>query len=255
MYTSGYYPHNYDFLAFAASLIGRSAQAMGATEKTAALIDDASLGTPGMTFLQHLDTRHLQMKVRFAKWDDILKAQLPPPDVPHARGMSLYARGRALVATGDPAGAQAALKELRSIAADPQVAPLRMEFNTSGAVLSIAAEALAGHIAAAARDYARASTHFAEAARFEDALTYGEPPEWSVPVRQEWGRVLLQAGQPAEAERVFREDLQRFPRNGWSLRGLEQALRVAGRSADADAAAAQFREVWATADVPPPGTP
>jgi Flp pilus assembly protein TadD len=130
-----------------------------------------------------------------------------------------------------------------------------MEFNTSGAVLAIAAEVLAGHIAAASKDYSRAVMHLREATRLEDALTYGEPPEWSVPVRQEWGRVLLMAGQAAEAERVFREDLQRFPHNGWSLRGLEQALRASGRTADADATAAQFEAAWTTADIPPPGAP
>ena len=34
------------------------------------------------------------------------------------------------------------------------------------------------------------------------------------------GRSLLKAGQPAEAEAVYREDLRRWPDNGWSLFGL-----------------------------------
>jgi hypothetical protein len=125
-----------------------------------------------------------------------------------------------------------------------------MEFNTSGAVLAIATEVLAGHIAAANRKFPLAVTHLREAARLEDALTYGEPPEWSVPVRQELGAVLLTAGQPADAERSFREDLKRFPENGWSLHGLERALRAAGRGAEADEVAARLRSVWSTADVP-----
>jgi hypothetical protein len=54
-------------------------------------------------------------------------------------------------------------------------------------------------------------------------MVYGEPPEWSVPVRQELGLVLLAAGRPAEAAQAFREDLKRFPKNKWSLEGLEQA--------------------------------
>jgi predicted Zn-dependent protease len=65
--------------------------------------------------------------------------------------------------------------------------------------------------------------------------------------------VLLKAGQAAEAERTFREDLKRFPDNGWSLRGLEQALRAQKRTADADNVAAQFSKMWSTADVPAPG--
>ena len=70
-----------------------------------------------------------------------------------------------------------------------------------------------------------------------------------MPVRQELGRVLLEAGRAAEAEHVFREDLAQFPDNGWSLHGLAQALRAQNRAADADVAQERFRTVWASADV------
>jgi tetratricopeptide (TPR) repeat protein len=188
--------------------------------------------------------------VRFSRWDEILKVPAPPQDLPHARAIWHYARGRALAARGELEAAEAALAQVRATANDSGVAPLRLEFNTSGAVLAIAAEVLDGHIAAAQGDFTRAVTHLREAARREDALTYGEPPEWSVPVRQEMGTVLLKAGQAAEAEQSFREDLKRFPDNGWSLRGLEQALRAEGRVAEADDVAARLRRVWSTADVP-----
>lgn len=251
VYVAGYYPHNYDFLAFAASMIGRSEQAIGAAEKMASLAPQELLRTPGLTFLQNHQTRHLQFKVRFARWDDILAAPAPAEDLPHARAMWHYARGRALAAGGDVdgAGAEEQLARLRTIADDPVTAVLRLEFNTSGAVLGIAAEVLAGHVAAARGDTARAIDHLREAARLEDELVYGEPPEWTVPVRQELGRMLLAAGRPAEAEQVFREDLNRFPDNGWSLRGLAQALQAQGRKSEAEDALKRFREIWATADV------
>ena len=41
----------------------------------------------------------------------------------------------------------------------------------------------------------------------EDELRYDEPPDWFVPVRHALGATLLKAGQPAEAEAVYREDL------------------------------------------------
>jgi tetratricopeptide (TPR) repeat protein len=75
-YVAGYYPHNYDFLSFAASMIGRSAQSIDAAERIAALAKPEIMRAPGMTFTQHHHTRHLQMKVRFARWDDILKTQV-----------------------------------------------------------------------------------------------------------------------------------------------------------------------------------
>ena len=113
---------------------------------------------------------------------------------------------------------------MRAAARNPALAPLRIEFNTSGRILGIASESLAGHIAAARGDFKQAIGHLRNAARQEDALVYGEPPEWSVPVRQELGIVLLKAGSAAEAERTFREDLKRFPGNLWSLQGMAAAL-------------------------------
>jgi len=88
-----------------------------------------------------------------------------------------------------------------------------------------------------------------EAARLEDGLTYGEPPEWTVPVRQDLGGMLLKAGRAAEAEQVFRADLKRFPDNGWSLQGIAEALRKQNRNAEADEVIERFRTIWASADV------
>jgi tetratricopeptide (TPR) repeat protein len=225
IYVAGYYPHNYDFLAFAASMIGRHEQAIGAAEKMATLAAPEMLRAPGMTFTQHHLTRHLQMKVRFGRWDEILRAEAPAADLPHARAMWHYARGRAHAAQGAIAAAQADLAGVRAGRDDKALASQRLEFNTSGQVLGIAAEVLAGHIAQARGEFKTAVRHLRKAAALEDGLVYGEPPEWSVPVRQELGVVLLKAGQPAQAARAFEEDLRRFPKNTWSLAGLEQARR------------------------------
>ena len=226
IYVLGYYPHNYDFLAFAASMIGREAQAIAAADKIAALVPQELLHEAGMAFLQHHQTRHLQMRVRFNRWDELLNAEGPAEDLPHARAMWLYAHGRALAARGHLKAADATLVQLRAIAQDSRVRSLRLEFNNSGAVLDIAVEVLAGHIVAAKGDLPRAISHLREAVRLEDALVYGEPPEWTVPVREELGVLLLKAGRSDEAEQVFREDLKRFPNNPWAQQGLTDALRV-----------------------------
>ena len=227
IYVAGYYPHNYDFLAFAASMIGREKQAISAAEKMAALARPEMLRAPGLTFTQHHLVRHLQMKVRFGRWNDILRAEAPAADLPHARAMWHYARGRAQAAQGAIAAAEADLARVHAARADGSLASQRLEFNTAGQVLGIAAEVLAGHIAQAKGDFDAAVRHLSKAAHLEDELVYGEPPEWSVPVRQELGRVLLAAGRFADAERVFREDLRRFPKNRWSVDGLRQARHAA----------------------------
>jgi tetratricopeptide (TPR) repeat protein len=225
VYTAGYYPHNYDFLAFAASMIGRREQAVEAAEAMPGLVPEEMLGLPGMTFLQHHRTRHLQMKVRFEMWEEVRDTPAPSEAFRHGRAMWHYAQGRALAAADDAERAARELERLRAIANDPEVAPLPLEFNTSGEVLRVAAEVLAGYIALVRQDHDGAVVHLREAAAIEDAMTYGEPPEWSVPVRQDLGAVLLQIGRYAEAERAFREDLERFPENRWSLAGLERSLR------------------------------
>ena len=83
----------------------------------------------------------------------------------------------------------------------------------------------------------------------ENALPYMEPAYWPVPVRPALGAAWLAAGDAVKAERVFREDLQRWPRNGWGLHGLEQSLRAQGKTAQADDVHRQFIEAWSRADV------
>jgi tetratricopeptide (TPR) repeat protein len=242
IYTAGYYPHNYDFLAFAASMISRQEQAILAAEKLARLVTPEMQRADGMMFTQHHVTRHLQMKVRFERWNEILETKAPDSDLKHARAMWHYAQGRAHAATGKIANAEAHLAHLRAARDDKGLASERLEFNTSGQILSIAAEVLAGHIAQEQGDIRTAVQHLRKAAQFEDALVYGEPPEWSVPVRQDLGRALIKAGRYAEAERVFKEDLKRFPRNTWSLGGLQQATNERSRTAKTAALVSTSRD-------------
>jgi tetratricopeptide (TPR) repeat protein len=252
MYTAGYYPHNYDFLAFAAMMIGRSGASVAAAENVTGLLPEEIFGSPGMDFLQHWTVRPLQLRVRFARWDEILATPEPRESFPHARAIWHYARGRAFVARGDVPAAERELERVRALREDPRLDGVRMEFNASGDLLAIADRVLAAWTAVAAGRWEEAVASAREAVRLEDALFYGEPPEWTVPTRQDLGAVLLAAGRASEAEQAFRADLERFPENGWSLRGLSLALRAQGRASDAAAADRDFRRVWATADVDPP---
>lgn len=232
IYVAGYYPHNYDFLAFAASMIGREAQAISAAEKMATLVAPEMMRAPGMLFTQNHFTRNLQMKVRFGRWDDILKSEAPAADLALARALWHYARGRAHAAKGDLKAARSDLERVRASRQDKSLVSQRLEFNTAGQILGIAEGVLAGHVAQAKGEFDAAVAHLRRAVAIEDELVYGEPPEWSVPVRQELGRVLLAAGRPAQAARAFQEDLERFPKNRWSMEGVRLARdggAVAGR--------------------------
>lgn len=244
VYTVGYYPHNYDFLAFAASMIGRMRQSLDAADRMAELVPREMLSLPGFTVLQNHLSRGMQFRVRFARWEEILQTPAPEGNVPYALAIWHYATGRALAALGDISAADAALAGLREAASHPSLADAGVEFNGAVALLAIAADVLAGHIAAARGDFNRAIALLTAAVEKEDDLIYGEPPEWSVPVRQELGNVLLDAGRAAEAEARFREDLARFPVNGWSLAGLARSLDAQGRAAEAADARTLRATTW-----------
>ena len=60
--------------------------------------------------------------------------------------------------------------------------------------------------------------------------------------------MLLEMDRPAEAEAVYRADLEIYPENGWSLRGLSRALAAQKKSAEAAEAEARFQRAWTKGD-------
>jgi len=241
VYPLAYYPHNIHFLAFASTMAGRSAQAIEAADTLTSKINLDAARQVGL--LQEMLPYHVLTLTTFGKWDEVLAAPLPPEDIRFSYAMTQYARGVAHAAKAEWADAQAALDNVTtSDAATPQGA----EGKTA---LSIAVQALSGEIAVRRGEVDAAIAHFQEAVKIEDAGLYFEPPKWYYPVRHSLGAALLKAGRSAEAEKVYREDLRRFPENGWALFGLAQALRAQGKKDDATATEARFRKAWPDTDV------
>jgi tetratricopeptide (TPR) repeat protein len=250
IYPVGYYPHNYHFLAFAATLAGRSEQAIEAARKLVEAVPvEVVRQVPPFEQLRPYD---LLVLTRFGRWDDVLASPLPPSDLRVTTGLVYYARGVAHAAKGQAAEAQAALDTVRVIAEG--TTPADQTAMTSGegenkTVMDIALHALMGEIAFRQGKLDDAVTHFREAARLEDTFNYIEPPQWYYPVRASLGAVLLKAGKPAEAETVYREDLRRFPDNGWSLFGLEASLRAQGKNGEAEGVRGRRLKAWSSADI------
>jgi Flp pilus assembly protein TadD len=116
-------------------------------------------------------------------------------------------------------------------------------------MLKVMDAVLDGRIALANGDGAGAVDAFTRAVAAEDSLGYDEPPDWYYPVRESLGAALLGISRLAEAERVFREDLQRNPRSGRSLFGLWQTLIQRGNDAGAARLETEFKEAWKHAEV------
>jgi tetratricopeptide (TPR) repeat protein len=241
VYSLAYYPHNIHFLAFASTMAGRSAQALEASKTLKSKVNvDVARQVP---MLQEMMPYHVLTLTTFGRWDEVLAEPLPPSDIRMPVAMAYYARGVAYAAKGKLAEARTALDTVKAIdAATPADAPEKTP-------VSIAVHALMGEIASRNGKLDEGIAHFREALKIEDAGLYFEPPKWYYPIRQSLGAALLKAGQNADAEAVYREDLKRFPENGWSLFGLAAALRAQGKSADAKAVDQRFAKAWSAADV------
>jgi tetratricopeptide (TPR) repeat protein len=241
VYSLAYYPHNIHFLAFASTMAGRSAQALEAAGVLKSKVNlEVARQVP---MLQEMMPYHILTLTTFGRWNDVLAEPLPPSDIRMPLAMAYYARGVAHAAKGQPAEAGLALDTVKAIdAATPADSPLKTS-------VSIAVHALMGEIATRGGRPEEGIAHFREALKIEDAGLYFEPPKWYYPIRHSLGAALLKAGQPTEAEAVYREDLKRFPENGWSLFGLAAALRAQGKSAEAAAVKQRFSKAWSAADV------
>ena len=131
----------------------------------------------------------------------------------------------------------------------PADAIFAMPFNNKARdILKIADNVLGARIAVAKNDNDSAIRMLQEAVAVQDGLNYGEPPDWFFPVRESLGAVLLRAGKPDEAEKVFRADLDKNPRNPRSLFGLKQSLDAQKRSYEAGFVQKQFDAAWKGAD-------
>jgi hypothetical protein len=240
VYTMGYYPHNYHFLSFASFMAGKSGQAITSARAVVQKVD-ASLALTVPEFKPLPAYAHVAL-VNFGRWDEVLAAPMPAAELTVASALAHYARGVAFAATGQEAEAKQELEQVRKLeASEPDEA--------ARPIVQIASRVLEGEIAARSGRHAAAIDAFRAAATTEDAMTYIEPPLWYYPVRHSLGRSLLAAGRAAEAEQAYREDLRRFPENGWSLFGLEQSLRAQRRTADADQVRQRFEQAWRSADV------
>jgi hypothetical protein len=184
----------------------------------------------------------------FEKWNDLIK--FPAPDAAFVTTTAMWHmfRGIAFANTGKTTEAEEEQKKFRVTAA--KIPPEKMfdQLNKVEAVFKVADNFLAGAIAQSKHDDNAAIESMKQAVAAEDALSYSEPPAWYPPVRPTLGKLLLSLNQSAEAEKVFRDDLDRNPRDARSLAGLRDSLNAQGRKYEADQVDQQYRAVWKVAE-------
>jgi tetratricopeptide (TPR) repeat protein len=244
-YPAAYYPHNIHFLWAASSMEGRSAVAIEAGRKVAANVQLEMIDQfPGVEFFK---TIPMQSLVQFGLWDEVLAEPQPPADLEYSNGIWHYTRAVAFARTGDIDAARAEQAMLGPIKKEADVLFLDTIQYPASMLLEIADSLALGEIAMADNDFGAATSHFERAVSVQDELPYTEPPFWYYPTRHSLGKALLGAGNAAEAEAVYRTDLEKYPRNGWAMFGLIQALNAQGK--DSSEMQTRFDTTWAQADV------
>jgi tetratricopeptide (TPR) repeat protein len=187
---------------------------------------------------------------RFGEWDAVLTEPKPDKQFQYSTGVWHYARGLAFVRRGELSKAEAELQQLDELAQKQELKDLPLfSFSPAATNLTLAAHTLRDELAGANGDSATQIAELTKAVEIQDGFAYIELPAWYYPVRQSLGAALLDAGKPAEAEAVYRADLQEYPNNGWSLFGLHKSLKAQNKSAEADEAQKAFLAAWENADV------
>jgi tetratricopeptide (TPR) repeat protein len=245
IYPMMYYSHNMHFLAVARATQGRFADAKRAADD---LVAHVGPHLQDMPMLEGFLPTPALVLVRFRRWDDVLAGPKPAGKPLFTTVAWHFARGMAHAARGELAEAEmerkAFLAARRAVPADAMYGAM----NKAHHVFGVAEGVLAARIAVARKDMQTAIALLRKAVRAEDALHYTEPPDWFLHVRETLGGVLLQNGDAAGAEKVFRDDLQKNRRNGRSLFGLAASLDAQKKEYAARAVRQEFQRAWRNAD-------
>ena len=251
--------HNLHFALYGAMFLGQKAAAIAAANRLQAEVPDEVVRVyPDLfeTFVAALPHAY----IRFGMWSEILDLALPEDKELYTttNALILYARAVALANLGrhDEAAAAGAAFD----AAYAEVPEDRYLFqNTARDVLAVAERMMRGEIAFKAGRWVEGLDALRAAVTCDDGLLYEEPWSWPQPTRHALGALLMEAGEYAEAEAVYRADLgldgelprpSQNPRNVWALHGLHECLQRRGETVERPHIKVQLDQAIARADIP-----
>ena len=234
-------PHAIDFIRYAATVQGNYQTAIEAAEQTLARLPKGAARNPRNQ--KQIAAPWLVHKI-FGQWPRVLEVKPPADGAPYLSGMWAYTQGSAHIAQKAFSQAREHLTALEAF-----VELSRKDAGQAGAtpnarILELAALSLRGELLEATGDLDGAIKAFETGVALEDLNNYTEPPDWPQPLRHYLGAALLKANRAADAEAVYRRDLQWNHNNGWSLLGLQQALLAQGKTAAANIVKADFDTAW-----------
>mmetsp|Transcript_56749 Transcript_56749/g.151391 ORF Transcript_56749/g.151391 Transcript_56749/m.151391 type:complete len:554 (-) Transcript_56749:155-1816(-) len=219
--------HNTAFLTFCAAMSGEEATAQRYSEVLQGIYA-AAPSRPDGPGPDQAWSLPMVTALRFGNWDALAALDLPPPkgfeaSWPYGYNATRhFALSVSAAASGRHESAVAEQQELSRVATQ-----LTGKYKALAVVANeTASAAIAWHVMSNGEDAVNGLTR---ALAGVDALVYNEPPDWMFPIRSCLGEVLLQSGRAAEAEDIFRHDVEglsfhAYWENGWSLFGLKRAM-------------------------------
>lgn len=246
VYPLMYWTHNIHFIAYARSQQGRYDEAKQAALEIVENVGDADLQ---MQMLEGFLLYPLMIDLRFRRWDEILKLPEPRVERKLLRAFWRFARTMALAGQGKLNEAAAEQKQFELLRTTMPAESRYIINNKSSDILLLAGATLDAQLAWARGEKEKSIREWRRAVEIESTLQYDEPPPWFYPVRESLAAALLRNGQAKEAEAVFREAIDKRPRDGRLLFGLSQSLLVQKRDNEAALVEQQFQAAWANGTV------
>ncbi|MEM6907020.1 MAG: hypothetical protein AAF568_14085, partial [Pseudomonadota bacterium] len=255
--------HDFHFAIYGAMFLGQFAPAIAHAEELIATVPEAALritSPPMADFLEAYLAMKEHVLIRFGKWEELIALELPEDRELYCSvtAIRLYAQTVAHSALGNIAEAEA--KRAAFYEAKAAVPKGRKVHNNKVRdLLEVAAAMLEGELAYRKGEHGAAFEHLRQAVALDDALPYDEPWGWMQPTRHALGALLMEQGEFAEAEAVYRADLGldatlarpcQHPGNVWSLHGLHECLTRRGETVEARHIKLLLDQAAARADVP-----
>jgi len=246
-------PHNYyttsrchdlHLMMHTCMLLGQFEPALAAADEICENLTPDVIDLKDKPFMLHTMEGYFAMQmhalVRFGKWREIVDASLPENAKLYCVSTSMhhYAKGVAYAAMKQFSDAEE--QKDRFYDSLRQISPTRKFLNNLALqILGVGEKMLLGELEYHKGNHETGFDHLREAVHRSDSLHYSEPWPWMHPPRHALGALLMEQGQYAEAEKVYREDLglsdtvlrcAQHPNNVWALHGLVECLTIRGET-------------------------
>lgn len=239
--------HDLHLMMYASMMTGQFEKAFAAAEEMCDNLSEDVISVESRPFIANTMEGYYSMKmhvlVRFGKWQEIINAPMPQPAELYCVSTAMHHYAKCV--------AHAALKNFEYAQSHKSlfyrsledIAPERRFFNNPALqTLGVGEMMLLGEMEYHKGNHEVAFDHLREAAKRSDALHYSEPWPWMHPPRHALGALLIEQGQYAEAEAVYRADLglsnavvrcAQHRGNVWALHGLVECLVHRGATDEA----------------------